>query len=223
MYMPHIANTASICRPIASRHVPSQLCGFRCFTSARTLSNASDTWARKTSTKFAELLIRMTPPCVRSITLELDLSSPAASPAAVSCSGFLLTSELSPEPASAVRRSSRSTVPSPPLTTASDVQPTSERCAPSDSALLCEQSCAALKITSAARYVAGWSRENSRAFTLSSTSSIVICSSCRFFASGSAAQKSEKPLWRTEFPQSLSSRCSSSFRNGSKYDCNTRS
>ena len=45
-------------------------------------------------------------------------------------------------------------VPSPPpATTARDVQPTSERCAVSE-AVDCEQSCAALNITSAAKYVA---------------------------------------------------------------------
>mmetsp|Transcript_27269 Transcript_27269/g.53166 ORF Transcript_27269/g.53166 Transcript_27269/m.53166 type:complete len:239 (+) Transcript_27269:675-1391(+) len=218
MYMPHMANTASICRPMASRQVPSQLCGLRCLTSARTLSNASATCARNTSTKLAELLIRITPLCVRSITRW-------SAPAAESAESVLLRVEASEErdvEASGVRRSRRSTVPSPPLTTASEVHPTSDRCAPSES-VPCAHSCAALKMTSAARYVAGWSLLKRRALTLSNTSSMVICSSARFFVSASAAQKSLKPLCSTLLPHSLSRRCSSSLRKGSKYDCNTRS
>jgi hypothetical protein len=44
----------------------------RCSLFGRKRAGEGGTWARNTSTKFAELLIRITPPCVRSITLELD-------------------------------------------------------------------------------------------------------------------------------------------------------
>ena len=51
----------------------------------------------------------------------------------------------------------------------------------------------------------GWSREKSLAFTLRSTSSMVICSRTLFLGSGRAPQKSENPLWRTELPSVTSS------------------